>query len=356
MQRLFHIATAANEAIEVDVAELESRRGDGWFWLDVVGAAEGEIVEIGRRFGFDRYAIEEVVRETRYAKVEPYGDHTFVVAHAISMDALAVVEYDAFIGSDFLVTFASEDLAAFVWGREHVVSHGAVGDAGPDRIFARIAEAGAVRFQPLLEALDGRIIELEDRALDADPAVPIEVQALRRDVLVLRAAAAPQRDAFRMLDRDDLPAIEDRSRLRFGSVFDLYTRITEEIDAARMLLGGVLDTYRGAVAEKANEVMKVLTVFAAIVLPLSLMAGIYGMNFAHMPELAWRWGYLGLIGIMAVTGLGLWTYFSRRGFIGGPKLGSIPRGVGRGLSGIANLTVVPTLRLVGIGRRDDAEE
>lgn len=358
MQRLFHIPGGASEALEIDPAAIHGARGDGWVWLDVVGASERDIVEIGRQFGFDRYAIEEVARETRYAKVEPYGDHTFVVGHSISMDsdAISVIEYDAFIGDDYLVTFATDDLSALVWGREHVATPDAVGDAGPDRIFARIAEAGAVRFQPLLEALDQRIIELEDRALDADPEIPIEVQALRRDVLVLRSAAAPQRDAFRLLDRDDLPAIGERSRLRFGSVFDLYTRITEEIDSARTLLGGVLDTYRGAVAEKANEVMKVLTVFAAIVLPLSLMAGIYGMNFTHMPELAWRWGYLILLGLMALTGLGLWIYFSRRGFIGGPRLRAIPRGVGRGIAGIASLTVVPTLRLIGLGRRDDEPE
>lgn len=358
MQRLFHVAAGATEAVEIDPGRLSAVRGDGWVWLDVVGATEREVVEIGRVFGFDRYAIEEVVRETRYAKVEPYGEHTFVVGHAISMnpDALSVIEYDAFIGPDFLVTFATEDLAAFVWGREHVATLEAVGDAGPDRVFARIAEAGAVRFQPLLEALDARILELEDRALDADPEIPIEVQALRRDVVILRTASAPQRDAFRMLDRDDLPAIGERSRLRFGSVYELYTRITEEIDAARVLLGGVLDTYRGAVAEKANEVMKVLTVFAAIVLPLSLMAGIYGMNFSHMPELAWRWGYFVLLGLMGLTGLGLWVYFSRRGFIGGPKLSAIPRGVGRGITGIANLTVVPTLRLIGLRRLVDDDQ
>lgn len=357
MQRLFHIAAGSAEAVEVDPGRLGEVRGDGWVWLDVVGGTPAEVVAIGRAFGFDRYAVEEVIRDTKYAKVEPYGDHTFVVGHAISMDpdALSVIEYDAFIGPDFLVTFSSEDLAAFVWGREHVATADAVGDAGPDRIFARIAEVGAVRFHPFLEALDGRIVELEDRALDADPEIPIEVQALRRDVLVLRGAAAPQRDAFRMLDRDDLPAIGERSRLRFGSVFDLYTRITEEIDSARTLLGGVLDTYRGAVAEKANEVMKVLTVFAAIVLPLSLMAGIYGMNFSHMPELAWRWGYFGLLGLMAVVGVGLWVYFSRRGFIGGPKLSTIPKGVGRGLVGIASVTVVPTLRFLGIGRQIDPD-
>jgi magnesium transporter len=355
MQRLFHVAASAAEAVEIDPSELSRVRGDGWVWLDVVWSDSAEVVAVGRQFGFDRYALEEVIRETKYARVEPFGDHTFVTGHAISMvpDSLEVIEFDAFIGPDYLVTFAQQDLAGIAWGQDHVMTAGAVADTGPDRVFARIAEASALRFHPLLDVLEHRIIDLEDRAIDAHPEVPIEVQALRRDVLTLRTATAPQRDAFRLLDREDLPAIGERSRLRFGAVFDHYSRITEELDSARSLLAGVLDTYRGAVAEKANEVMKVLTVFAAIVLPLSLMAGIYGMNFSHMPELAWRWGYFGLLGLMALVGLGLWIYFSRRGFIGGPKLNAIPRGVGRGLAGIASLTVVPTLRLLGITRKDN---
>ena len=358
MQRLFHVAAGAAEAVEVDPSRLDEVRGDGWVWLEVTRFTEREVEDVGRSFGLDRFALEEVVRFTRHPKVEAYGDHTFVIGHALAGDGdrLATIEHDAFIGTDYLVTFAREEIPGFAWAREHVLTPGAIGDAGPDRVFSRIADIGALRFQPVLDELDERIVTLEDRAIDGHPEVPVEVQALRRDVLVLRAAAAPQRDAFRVLERDELPAIGERARLRLGSVYDYYRRLTEEIDSARSLLGGVLDTYRSAVAESANEVMKVLTVFAAIVLPLSLMAGIYGMNFAHMPELAWEWAYFALLGLMAATGLGLWIYFARRGFIGGPKLRSIPRGVARGIGGIANLTVMPTLRIFGIGRRGNSDE
>lgn len=351
MQRLFHVRSGATEAVEVDPADIARVRGDGWFWLDVTDFDEDEALAVGQAVGVDHFAIEEVVRHTRHPKVEAYGDHTFFVGHGLSGGTrLRAIEYDAFIGPDYLVTFADEDLPGLEWARQHVVSQDAVGSAGPDRIFSRIANAGVVRFQPVLEHLDDRIVALEDRAIDGHPEVPVAVQALRRDVLMLRSTAAPHRDAFRSLERDPLPAIGDRARLRFGSVFDTYSRITEELDSARLLLGGVLDTYRSAVAEKANEVMKVLTVFAAIVLPLSLMAGVYGMNFVNMPELDWRWGYFGLLGLMAAVGLALWTYFARRGFIGGPSLRSIQRGVGHGLAGIASLTVVPTLRILGLGR------
>lgn len=357
MQRLFHIAAGAAEAVEIDPSQLSRIRGDGWFWLDVTGFDEAEVFEVGDTVGVDPFALEEVVRQARHSKVEAYPEHTFFIGHGLSTgDDLGLIEYDAFIGPDYLLTFKQEDLPGFVWAREHVTTPGAVDVAGPDRIFSRIANAGALRFQPLLDALDSRIVDLEERAIDGHPEVPVRVQALRRDVVVLRGAAAPQRDVFSSLEQDPLPAIGERAQLRLGSVFDTYTRITEELDADRQLLAGVLDTYRSAVAERANEVMRVLTVFAAIVLPLSLMAGIYGMNFVNMPELDWRWGYFGLLGLMAVVGLGLWTYFAHRGFIGAPSLRSIQRGVGHGLAGIAGLTVVPTLRILGLGRRQASDE
>ena len=195
MHRLFHVGTGAAEAVEIDPSDLEGVRGDGWVWVDVHDPTDAEVVALARRFGFDRFAVEEVLRDTKYAKVEAYGDHTFVVGHAISGvgDRLHVTEYDAFIGGKFLVTILREDLPGFEWAREHIVTPGAVHEAGPDRFFSRIAEAGAVRFQPVLEALNERIIDLEDLAIDGHPEVPVEVQALRRDVIALRAAAAPQR-------------------------------------------------------------------------------------------------------------------------------------------------------------------
>ena len=99
--------------------------------------------------------------------------------------------------------------------------------------------------------------------------------------------------------------------------------------------------------EKANEVMKVLTVFAAIILPLSLIAGLYGMNFARMPELDWRWGYFGVLGIMATVAISLWVHFAKRGFIGGPKIGRIPKALGLGIAGLVHLTTQP---LGAVGR------
>jgi len=123
------------------------------------------------------------------------------------------------------------------------------------------------------------------------------------------------------------------------------------------VLGAVLETYRSTVAERTNEVMKVLTVFTAILLPLSLVAGIYGMNFAHMPELRWRLGYLWALAVMLVVALALWVYFARRGFVGGPRIGQAPRVVGKGLADLVRLTIKPVTGVAGLitgrpGRND----
>ncbi len=204
--------------------------------------------------------------------------------------------------------------------RDHVQEPGWLGESGPDGAFARLAEAGARRFQPLIEGLEERVLDVEARAVAGDHTVIGEVQALRRDALMLRKIVGPLRDTFMRLGSEQLAGIGERARLRCQSVRDHYFRIAESLDTAQAVLGAVLETYRSTVAERTNEVMKVLTVFTAILLPLSLVAGIYGMNFAHMPELAWRLGYLWALGVMAVVAVGLWVYFARRGFVGGPRI------------------------------------
>ena len=188
----------------------------------------------------------------------------------------------------------------------------------------------------------------------ADPSVVSEVLALRRDAVTLRRVLAPQRDAAAEISRADHRVITDRARRRFADVVDTAATAADSLDSARLMLGSILETYRGAVAERTNEATQTLTVFAAILLPLSLITGVYGMNFDRMPELAWRWGYYGVLGAMAVLAVGLWLYFARRGFVGSPRLRRVPvalaRGLGRGARNVAGLATAP-VNLVAKGFR-----
>ena len=351
MQFLFHVAAGADRGEPSEPEALSAvRSSGGWLWLDVVDFSAEEALQVSRVFGFDPIAMEDVTDLAEFPKVDDYQDHAFVVAHGVAPDParLHTSEYNAFIGPGLLVTFHREDLPEFRWVRERVEEPGWLGESGPDQVFARLAEAGARRFQPLVEGLEERVLDVEARAVAGDHTVVGEVQALRRDSLMLRKIVGPLRDTFMRLGSEDLAGIGERARLRCQSVRDHYFRIAESLDTAQAVLGAVLETYRSTVAERTNEVMKVLTVFTAILLPLSLVAGIYGMNFAHIPELSWRLGYLWVLAVMLVVAFTLWVYFARRGFVGGPRLDRAPRVIGKGLADLVRLTVKPVAGVAGL--------
>lgn len=351
MQYLFHMAADADRGVAAGRDELDAvRAAGGWLWLDVVGYSTEEAMDLARVFGFDHIAMEDVTDLGEFPKVDGYQDHAFVVAHGVAADPerLRTTEYDAFIGPDYLVTFHREDLPEFAWVRERLLEPGWLAGAGPDRVFSRLAEAGAGRFQPLVEGLEERVLDTERRALAGDHTVVGDVQALRRDSLMLRKVVGPLRDTFMRLGSEPLAGVGLRARLRFQSVRDSYYRIAESLDTAQAVLGAVLETYRSTVAEHTNDIVKVLTVFTAILLPLSLVAGIYGMNFAHMPELDWRLGYVWALLLMVVVGFGLWVYFARRGFIRGPQWRRAPRVIGKGLADLVRLTVKPITGMAGL--------
>lgn len=338
------------------LAEIQAT--DGWLWLDITDFSAADVAAVGVRFGFDALEVEDVMDWSKFPKVEERDDHTLIVGHGLSAvidDRLATVEYDVFIGDRFLVTFHSEDLGGFAWGRSHAVQAGVLNGSGPDFLWARIAETEAARYRPLVEGLEIRVEELEDRAIAADPSVPGEVLALRRDSQLLGQVVSAQRDVFQRVSTEEFPGITRQGRRRLSHVNDDYGRLSRTLESAPLLLISILESFRGTVAERANDVMKVLTVFSAIVLPLSLIAGIYGMNFRHMPELLWKYGYLFALALMAVVGIGLWMYFGRRGFIGGPRLGAVPSLVGKGLVEFVKLTAKPATMLLDLAKDDTAE-
>jgi Mg2+ and Co2+ transporter CorA len=148
--------------------------------------------------------------------------------------------------------------------------------------------------------------------------------------------------------------MDDHSRKMFARVALQHQRSLQALEAGRALLGFVLETYRGAVAEQTNEIMRVLTVFSAIMLPLTLIAGLWGMNFVEIPGDDNPWGFRGLVGLMAIGAISLWLYFSRRGFIGAPRLRELPKAVGLGLFNIGTAPIrVVAEGIRGLGKTDE---
>ncbi len=314
----------------------------GWIWIDLERPERSDLQPFIDHWGWDRITVEDVFDYTPSARYADHGDYVFVAWHVLGPPAVRVdtAEVDAYLGTNYLVTIRQAPITSLDDLIEEFKTSPPATEGGPDRMLARVADDSTDRFTPLLDALEERTEALEDEALLGDPRVIGEVQALRRDATRLRRIVAPQREVMLALSREEsTPLIDRRARLRFAHVYDQLFRMVESLDGARLLLAAVLETYRSAVAEATNRVMKVLTVFSAIVLPLTLVAGIYGMNFDYMPELRWPVGYFLALGVMAVTAIGLWTWFVRKGFVGGPRLQDLPKAVGLGLWHVAALPV-----------------
>lgn len=298
----------------------------GWVWLDVESDDVAEITEIGTALGFDPLSIEDVVTDM-LPKIDIYDDYRYLVCHGLQFedDRIGTIEFDLFISERMLVTFRPGDIHGISWVSDRLESASLDGLGSPAELAARVLEAGSRRFLNLIDALEERIEELEDRAMQADNAVIGAAQALRRDVIVLRRVFGPQRDVLQRLGFDE--TLTSRARRAFADVFDHHFRFVESLDSARALIGSIQETHRGAIAARTNEVMKVLTVFSAIMLPLTLVAGIWGMNVTLPFETSVD-AFAVIVGGMALIAVGLWLYFASRGFVGGIRLSRIPKAVG----------------------------
>jgi len=168
----------------------------------------------------------------------------------------------------------------------------------------------------VLEDIDDKIELLEDDLVRKT--TPDSLQAihhLKRELILLRKSLWPLREAIGLLQRADSPLIVDSDLIYFKDISDHIIAVIDTVDTFRDMLAGMLDIYLSSVSMRMNQVMKVLTIITTIFMPLTFLAGIYGMNFAYMPELAWRWGYFAVLGIMLTTGLGMLILFRRMKWI-----------------------------------------
>lgn len=353
MIRALHVPGSGEPLEDVPWTGVDAARGaGGWVWVDVDGGAPDEIDAVARSFALDPLAVEDVRDTGHFPKIDDYGDSLFVVLHGLGSRGgrIETQELDVVCGGGFLLTIHRDPSPSV----EAVVAEARRGGAHtfgrPDLAFARLAEIQVRRYLPAVDALEEAIENLEDRAVQGDRTVIGDVQALRRDAIVLRRVIGPQREILVALARPFSPVIAAPAQLRFASVADHHYRLDESLESARTLLAAILETYRSSVSEKTNEVMKILTVYTAIILPLTLLAGIYGMNLSRLPGAGHRLAFPVTVAAMTAVTVGQWGYFASRGFIGRPR-SRITRQVGEGLARLAHLPV----ELVDAAFRLDAD-
>ncbi|MSR59235.1 MAG: magnesium/cobalt transporter CorA [Planctomycetaceae bacterium] len=296
-------------------------------WVDIDGLGDALILErIAALFGLHPLAMEDVVNTHQRAKVDQFGDRTYVVTHMVSLNEhFESEQVSLFLGPNFVVTFQERPGDCLEPVRERIRKHvQRVRESGPGYLAYMVLDAVIDHYFPVLEAYGERLETLEDRIIALpDRAVVAEIHEVKRELLYLRRAIWPQREALNTLVRDEIPHIGHETRLYLRDVYDHAVRIIDLVETYREVCSDLMDLYLSSISNRMNEVMKVLTVISTIFIPLTFIVGLYGMNFNpasspwNMPELNWYWGYPVCLVVMVIITIGQFIFFRRKGWIGG---------------------------------------
>lgn len=322
---VIRVAVLADDELRIGGAELVDawRAGSGArLWVDIEDPEKATLEPLLEgRFGFHELAAEDSLSENTLPKYDPFPSYDFFVFRAVDVDLEAhgahTLKLAAFLGADFLFTIHPATLAAPCTVAERLQNDKRLLANGPDFLLYTIADQMVDAHFPLLDKLEECVDNLQDAIFtDARPSHLDELLHLKRDGNVLRRHSLPQRELLNQISRGDAQFVQKPHLIYYRDVYDHMFRISETIDVLRDMMAGTMEAYLSVVANRTNEIMRVLTVFSAILLPLTLIAGIYGMNFEHMPELHWLHGYPFALGLMAVVSIALFAWFKKRGWIG----------------------------------------
>jgi magnesium transporter len=289
-------------------------------WINIDGLHQMNVIEtIGGLFNLHPLTLEDIVNTGQYPKIEDYKDYLFIVLkmhsyneerNVIESEQISLCMY-----SNVVLSFQEEpggDL--FDPLRDRIRNgKGRIRKMGADYLAYSLIDAVVDSYFIILEKLGERIYILEERVMN-DPSRQFlhEIHAIKRELIFLRKSIWPLREVIRSMERGDSALISDPVRLYLRDVYDHTIRIIETVEAFRDIMAGILDIYLSSISNRTNAVMKVLTIIATIFMPLTFIAGIYGMNFKYMPELEWRWGYpLILLGMVSL-GISMLIFFKRK--------------------------------------------
>ena len=307
-----------------DVASLPGLlRPDAVVWVDVQGFGNEQILRaIGSAFNLHPLALEDIVNTPGRPKLEVFSEYSLMVMRMMRLSDPMTVhreQVSVVLGKGFVLSFQESYSDLFEPVRVRIRQGGPIfRSSGPSYLAYALIDAVIDGYFPLLESVGDTLTSLEQEILTACQTATVQqVHHIKRELLAVRRAVWPMREVMNSLVRDDIPFISDNLTSHLRDCYDHCVQVIDVVETHRELAGSLIDLYLSSVANRQNEVMKTLTIIATIFIPLTFLAGIYGMNFEHMPELHTRWGYPILLAIMAVLAVVMVAGFWRRGWLGG---------------------------------------
>lgn len=312
--------TFAEQQIQ-DVDEIRKYKdSDTVTWVIIEGLTNIDVVErIGTIFGIHQLVLEDILNTHQRPKFEEYDDHLYIVLKCLlPEDKQLTVSYEQIsllLFNNFVFLFKEKRDALFQPITQQIrTSRGRLRRLGGDYLTYMILDTIVDQNFILIDSLDEAITSLEDGLLASEPTKEMlnKIQRLKREIISIRRHVSPIRELLAGMLRSETELINEKTYIYLSDVSDHAVRVMELIESYRDILTGLLDIYISSVSNKMNEVMKVLTVFASIFIPLTFLTGIYGMNFENMPELKWKWAYPLLWTLFITIPVGLFIYFRKK--------------------------------------------
>ncbi len=288
-------------------------------WINIDGLHDVELIEkIGTYFGIHPLVLEDIVSVGQRPKMEEFDDYIFFIIRMLSYDeAKGEIESEQvslILGKNLVISFQERIGDVFQPVRERlrgrkarIIRHGA------DYLAYALLDVVIDNYFSILERVGDRVEAMDDEIVDNPvPETLAEIRRLKREMIYLRKSVWPLREVVSALERTETELIADSTGIYLRDVYDHTIQVIDTVESLRDMISGILDIYISSVSNRMNEVMKVLTIIATIFIPLTFIAGIYGMNFEYMPELKFHWSYHIVWGVIVIVGITMMIFFRRK--------------------------------------------
>lgn len=288
-------------------------------WINIDGLHEPETIQrIGNHFGLHPLLLEEILNTMHRPKLEDFESHIFLTLKMLGINkkgtSIVTEQVSMVLGDGWLLTFQERQGDLFDSFRQRLrEGKAAARKRGPDYLLYRLMDTIVDNYYFVIEHFNDSIERLEEQVLQVpDQGVLHELQRLKRLLISFRRSVSPLREVVGTLQKDGNKLIQKGTERYLHDVYEHIIQLNDHIEAQRDMLGGIMDLYHSGVSNKMNQVMQVLTIISTIFIPLTFIAGIYGMNFEHMPELGWMYGYFGVLGLMVIVVIIMVLYFKKK--------------------------------------------
>ena len=288
-------------------------------WINIDGLHEVDLIEkLGIHFNIHPLTLEDIVNTGQRPKIEDFEDYVYLVFKMLRFDEaaghIASEQVSLILGPNYLISFQEAEGDVFNSVRERIrKGRGRIRKSGPDYLAHALIDGVVDHYFYILEKIGEKIEQLEERLhVQPTPEILQAIHDLKREMIYFRKQVWPMREVLSTWQKTESSIVQEANKIYIRDVYDHTVQVIDTIESFRDIVSGMMDLYLSTVSNKMNEVMKVLTIMATIFIPLTFVAGIYGMNFKFMPELEWKWSYPLLWVLLIAIFLSMVLYFKRK--------------------------------------------